>query len=93
MLYQNYVCRGSRTSSCTCSPVRVVPRLAGGLLTVASLSVFLTMALALAYGYSAFPATGVLITIGEMINWHGTLDAFGFAFRGCWPSVSPDNQV
>jgi len=34
---------------------------------------------ALAYGYSAFPETGRLIDIGEMIRWHGTLNAFGFA--------------
>jgi hypothetical protein len=60
----------------------VVPTLSrtpAALLAVASCSVFLTMALALAYGYSAFPATGQLITISEMIRWHGTLNAFGFA--------------
>lgn len=38
-----------------------------------------TMALALAYGYSAFPRTGRLITIGEMVRWHGTVNVFGFA--------------
>ena len=37
------------------------------------------MALALAYGYSAFPATGTLISIGEMVAYHGSLNAVGFA--------------
>lgn len=48
-------------------------------LGVASLAIVLTMALALAYGYSAFPETGRLVTISEMIRWHGSLNAFGFA--------------
>jgi hypothetical protein len=48
-------------------------------LAVASLAIVATMALALGYGYSAFPATGEVISIGEMIRWHGTLNAFGFA--------------
>lgn len=59
--------------------VPTIARLPGVLLTVASLAVFVTMALALAYGYSAFPATAALVTVGEMIRWHGTLNAFGFA--------------
>lgn len=62
--------------------VRVVPGLPRGpgvLLGLATLAIVGTMALALAYGYSAFPATGELITISQMIRWHGTLNAFGFA--------------
>jgi hypothetical protein len=59
--------------------VPTLSRIPATLLAVASCSVFLTMALALAYGYSAFPATGQLITISEMVRWHGTLNAFGFA--------------
>lgn len=62
--------------------VRVVPslpRVAGGLLAVAAVSIFLTMALALGYGYSAFPRTGTLISISEMIRFHGSTNAFGFA--------------
>jgi hypothetical protein len=59
--------------------VPTMPRGPGALLTVACLSLFLTMALAMAYGYSAFPATGRLISIGEMIRAHGTLNAAGFA--------------
>jgi hypothetical protein len=59
--------------------VTTLSRVPAALLAVASCSVFLTMALALAYGYSAFPATGQLITISEMVRWHGTLNAFGFA--------------
>lgn len=61
---------------------RVVPTLERGpavLLGIASVSIVGTMALALAYGYSAFPATGRLLGIGEMVRWHGTLNAFGFA--------------
>lgn len=56
-----------------------VPRVPGALLAVASLAIVATMALAVAYGYSAFPATGELLSIGEMIRWHGSLNAFGFA--------------
>lgn len=62
--------------------VRVVPTLPplpAALLGTASLAIVATMALALAYGYSAFPATGEVIGIGRMIRWHGTLNAVGFA--------------
>lgn len=59
--------------------VPAVPRLPATLLTVASVAIVATMALALAYGYSAFPLTGELISIGEMVRWHGSLNAFGFA--------------
>lgn len=59
--------------------VPAVGGLAGAALGLASISIFLTMALALGYGYSAFPATGRLLGIGQMIRWHGTLNAFGFA--------------
>ena len=58
---------------------RTLPAVPGGLLLLAALAVVGTMALALAYGYSAFPLTGRLITIGEMVRWHGTVNAFGFA--------------
>ncbi|PSQ19215.1 hypothetical protein BRD00_02935 [Halobacteriales archaeon QS_8_69_26] len=61
---------------------RVVPDLPGvpaALLALAALSLFATMALALAYGYSAYPATGRLVGIERMVTWHGTLNAFGFA--------------
>ena len=56
-----------------------LPRVPAALLGVATLSIVGTMALALAYGYSAFPATGELIGISRMIRWHGSLNAFGFA--------------
>ena len=59
--------------------VPTVPRVPGALLAIASLSVLASMVLALAYGYSAFPPTGELVTIGEMVRWHGSLNAFGFA--------------
>jgi hypothetical protein len=59
--------------------VPAVGGLPGGALALAAVCIFLTMTLALAYGYSAFPATGELIDIGRMIRWHGTLNAFGFA--------------
>lgn len=56
-----------------------VPRLPGALLIVASLSICWAMALALAFAYSVFPGTSVLVTIPEMIRWHGSVNAFGFA--------------
>lgn len=59
----------------------VVPtrrRVPGALLTVASLSVVGTMALALGYGYSSFTGETV-VTLDEMIRYHGRLNAFGFA--------------
>ena len=59
--------------------VPAVARTPAALLTVASFALFLTMALALAYGYSAFPATERLLGIGAMIRWHGSLNAFAFA--------------
>jgi hypothetical protein len=37
------------------------------------------MALALAYGYSAFRPSDALVGIGTMVRWHGALNAFGFA--------------
>jgi hypothetical protein len=61
---------------------RVVPTLqrsSAVLSGVAWTTLFATMALALAYGYSAFPTTGRVISIGEMVRWHGSLNAFGFA--------------
>lgn len=62
--------------------VRVVPalpRLPGFLLSVAFLTLFATMALALAYGYSAFRPDVALVSVGGMVRWHGSLNAFGFA--------------
>ncbi|MDF9747706.1 YndJ family transporter [Natrinema salsiterrestre] len=59
--------------------VPVTPRLPGLLLAVAALSLCWTMALALAFGYSALPGTPSLVTIPEMIRWHGSGNALGFA--------------
>lgn len=59
--------------------VPTLPRVPGALLAVAALALFVTMAFAMAYAYSAFPATGTVVGIIEMIRWHGTLNAFGFA--------------
>jgi hypothetical protein len=59
--------------------VPALPLLPAALLGFASLAIVGTMALALAYGYSAFPATGELVGIGRMVRWHGSLNAFGFA--------------
>ncbi|WP_233710637.1 YndJ family transporter [Natronococcus pandeyae] len=59
--------------------VPAVPRLPGMLLALAALSVFWTMALALAFAYSSLPGTQVLVTIPEMVRWHGSVNAFGFA--------------
>lgn len=59
--------------------VPAVPPASATGLAVASMSLLLTMALAFAYGYSAFPTTGRLIGIDQMVRWHGTVNAFGFA--------------
>ncbi len=59
--------------------VPAVPRLAGLLLAVAALSVCWTMALALAFASASLPGTPSLVTIPEMIRWHGSVNAFGFA--------------
>ncbi|WP_276257551.1 YndJ family transporter [Haloglomus litoreum] len=56
-----------------------LPRLPGVLLAVACCTLFASMALALAYGYSAFRPAEALVGIGTMIRWHGALNAFGFA--------------
>lgn len=72
--------------------VPLVGRLRGALLVVASLSVVATMALALAYGYSAYPGTRSLIDIGGMVRYHGTVNAFGFVLPGllAWRIGTPD---
>ncbi|RQG93986.1 YndJ family transporter [Natrarchaeobius chitinivorans] len=59
--------------------VPAVARVPGALLSVAALSVCWTMALALAFAYSSLPGTSVLITIPEMVRWHGSVNAVGFA--------------
>ncbi|ELY79152.1 YndJ family transporter [Natrinema gari] len=59
--------------------VPTVARLPGLLLAVAALSLCWTMALALAFAYSSLPGTPSLVTIPEMIRWHGSVNAFGFA--------------
>ncbi|MDS0476088.1 YndJ family transporter [Natrinema sp. 1APR25-10V2] len=59
--------------------VPAVPRLPGALFSVAALSLCWTMALALAFASSAFPGTASLVSIPEMIRWHGSVNAFGFA--------------
>ncbi|WP_226004904.1 YndJ family transporter [Natrinema salinisoli] len=56
-----------------------VPRPSGLLLAVAALSLCWTMALAVAFAYSAVPGTPSLVTIPEMIRWHGSVNALGFA--------------
>lgn len=56
-----------------------LPRLPGALLAVACATLFASMALALAYGYSAFRRSDALVGLGTMIRWHGALNAFGFA--------------
>ena len=56
-----------------------VPRLPGVLLAVGALSLFWTMALALAFAYGQLPGTEPIITIPEMVRWHGSVNAFGFA--------------
>lgn len=60
----------------------VVPKVSrsrGLLLGVAALSLVWTMALALAYGYSAYPGTPDLLDIGDMVVRHGTVNALGFS--------------
>ncbi|ELZ16232.1 YndJ family protein [Natrinema thermotolerans] len=59
--------------------VPTVPRFAGALFAVAAVSLCWTMALALAFAYSALPGTATLVSIQEMIRWHGSVNAFGFA--------------
>ncbi|MFB1064316.1 YndJ family transporter [Natrinema sp. H-ect4] len=59
--------------------VPAVARLPGLLLAVAALSICWTMALALAFASASLPGTPSLITIPEMIRWHGSVNAFGFA--------------
>lgn len=59
--------------------VPAVARLPGLLLAVAALSICWTMALALAFASSSLPGTPALVTIPEMIRWHGSVNAFGFA--------------
>jgi hypothetical protein len=56
-----------------------VPRLPGSLLAGAALSLCWTMALALAFAYSSLAGTPSLVTIPEMIRWHGSVNAIGFA--------------
>lgn len=65
--------------------VDIVPSaglVSGGLLAISSLSILVTMGFALAYAYTVFPATGTLVTIPTMIQWHGTINAVGFALSG-----------
>ena len=62
--------------------VPTIDRLPAGLLALGSLTMLWTMALAMAYAYSAFPATGRVITITEMVTWHGRLNALAFALPG-----------
>lgn len=59
--------------------VPAVPRLPAVLLAVAALSLCWTMALALAFATSSLPGTPVLVTIPEMVRWHGSANAVGFA--------------
>lgn len=59
--------------------VPAVPRLPGALLALAAVSLCWTMALALAFAYSALPGTAPLVSIPAMVRWHGSVNAFGFA--------------
>lgn len=59
--------------------VPAVGRLPGLLLAVAALSLCWTMALALAFASASLPGMPSLVTIPEMIRWHGSVNAFGFA--------------
>ncbi|MEY7849160.1 YndJ family transporter [Natrarchaeobius sp. A-rgal3] len=59
--------------------VPVAPRIPGVLLLVASLSLCTGMTFALAFSYSSLPGTAALVTIPEMVRWHGAVNAFGFA--------------
>ncbi|WP_265109516.1 YndJ family protein [Halosolutus halophilus] len=59
--------------------VPAVPRLPGTLLAIATLSLFWTMTLALAFASSALADASPIVTIPAMIRWHGSVNAFGFA--------------
>lgn len=59
--------------------VPTLPRGPGLLLTVAAVSIVITLGLALAYAYSVFPGTRRLIGIHRMVHWHGTINALGFS--------------
>jgi hypothetical protein len=59
--------------------VPTLPPIQASLVSVAGITIVLTMALALAYGYSAFPTTGKIVSISTMVTWHGTLNIFGFS--------------
>lgn len=59
------------------------PRLQGVLVAVSSLSLPVSMVLALGYGIGTFTGTSLLgLSISTMITLHGTLNAFGFALIG-----------
>ncbi|SEQ81487.1 YndJ-like protein [Natrinema salaciae] len=59
--------------------VPAVPRLPGLLFAVAALSLCWTMALAFAFAFGSLSGTPPLVSIPEMIRWHGSVNAFGFA--------------
>ena len=59
--------------------VPTVPRLPGALLTISALSLFWTMALALAFAYGQLPGTDPIVSIPAMVRWHGSVNAVGFA--------------
>ena len=51
------------------------------LVGVSAISIVVSMGFAFAFGWSAFSGT-TLVTISEMIRWHGRLNALGFALFG-----------
>ncbi len=59
--------------------VPTLPRLPGACLAVSAISLFWTMALALAFAYGQLPVTDPIVTIPQMVRFHGSINAFGFA--------------
>jgi hypothetical protein len=70
--------------------VPAVGRIPGALFAVAAVSLCWTMALALAFAYSALPGTPRVVSIPEMIRWHGCVNAFGFALPALFALRSLD---
>lgn len=71
--------------------IQQVTRIQGVLLAVAAIAILWTMALALGYGYSAYPGSSDLVTLSEMIVYQGVINAFGFALPAllAWRLATP----